>query len=102
MWPGPYGGPTGTRKHLIASCDNSLRRMGLDYVDIFYSHRVDPNTPLEETMGALVQLHRQGKALYVGISSHSPELTRQAAAILADESAAVYSSAQLLDAKPHY
>lgn len=85
MWPGPYGGPTGTRKHLIASCDNSLRRMGLDYVDIFYSHRVDPNTPLEETMGALVQLHRQGKALYVGISSHSPELTRQAAAILADE-----------------
>ncbi len=58
MWPGPYGGPTGTRKHLIASCDNSLRRMGLDYVDIFYSHRVDPNTPLEETMGALVQLHR--------------------------------------------
>jgi len=85
MWPGPYGGPTGTRKHLIASCEQSLRRMGLDYVDIFYSHRVDADTPLEETMGALVQLHRQGKALYVGISSYSPELTRQAAAILADE-----------------
>lgn len=85
MWPGPYGGPTGTRKHLIASCNNSLRSMGLDYVDIFYSHRVDANTPLEETMGALVQLHRQGKALYVGISSYSPELTRQAAKILADE-----------------
>lgn len=85
MWPGPYGGPTGSKKHLIASCNNSLRRMGLEYLDIFYSHRVDPNTPLEETMGALVQLHRQGKALYVGISSHSPELTRQAAAILADE-----------------
>jgi L-glyceraldehyde 3-phosphate reductase len=85
MWPGPYGGPTGTRKHLIASCDQSLQRMGLDYVDIFYSHRVDPNTPLDETMGALVQLHRQGKALYVGISSYSPELTREAAKILAAE-----------------
>ncbi|MFO6421107.1 L-glyceraldehyde 3-phosphate reductase [Hylemonella sp. W303a] len=85
MWPGPYGGPTGTRKHLVASCDQSLKRMGLDYVDIFYSHRVDPNTPLEETMGALVQLHRQGKALYVGISSYSPELTREAAQILAAE-----------------
>lgn len=85
MWPGPYGGPTGTRKHLIASCDQSLQRMGLDYVDIFYSHRVDPNTPLDETMHALVQLHRQGKALYVGISSYSPELTREAAKILAAE-----------------
>lgn len=85
MWPGPYGGPTGTRKHLVASCEQSLRRMGLDYVDIFYSHRVDPDTPLEETMGALVQLHRQGKALYVGVSSYSPELTRQAAAFLASE-----------------
>ncbi|EYC50903.1 aldo/keto reductase [Hylemonella gracilis str. Niagara R] len=85
MWPGPYGGPTGTRKHLIASCDQSLKRMGLDYVDIFYSHRVDPNTPLDETMHALVQLHKQGKALYVGISSYSPELTREAAKILADE-----------------
>lgn len=85
MWPGPYGGPTGTKKHLIASCEQSLKRMGLDYVDIFYSHRVDADTPLEETMRALVQLHRQGKALYVGISSYSPELTRQAAQILAEE-----------------
>ena len=85
MWPGPYGDVGGSRKYLIASCDQSLKRMGLDYVDIFYSHRVDPDTPLEETMGALVQLHRQGKALYVGISSYSPELTQQAAAILRDE-----------------
>lgn len=84
MWPGPYGDVGGSRKYLIASCDQSLRRMGLDYVDIFYSHRVDPKTPLEETMGALAHIHRQGKALYVGISSYSPELTRQAAAILAD------------------
>ena len=82
MWPGPYGGPSGSRKHVIASCEQSLRRMGLDHVDIFYSHRVDADTPLEETMGALAHLHRQGKALYVGISSYSPELTRQAAAIL--------------------
>nr|WP_319937558.1 L-glyceraldehyde 3-phosphate reductase [Sphingomonas cannabina] len=85
MWPGPYGGIGGSRKYLIASLDQSLRRMGLDYVDIFYSHRVDPKTPLEETMGALAHLHRQGKALYVGISSYSPELTRQAARILAEE-----------------
>jgi len=85
MWPGPYGDVGGSRKYLIASCDQSLRRMGLDYVDIFYSHRVDPKTPLEETMGALAHLHRQGKALYVGISSYSPELTRQAAAILRSE-----------------
>jgi len=85
MWPGPYGDVGGSRKYLIASCDQSLKRMGLDYVDIFYSHRVDPRTPLEETMGALAHLHRQGKALYVGISSYSPELTRKAAAILADE-----------------
>ncbi|MEI9928309.1 MAG: L-glyceraldehyde 3-phosphate reductase [Sphingomonas sp.] len=85
MWPGPYGDVGGSRKYLIASCDQSLRRMGLDYVDIFYSHRVDPRTPLEETMGALAHLHRQGKALYVGISSYSPELTRRAAAILAEE-----------------
>ncbi len=84
MWPGPYGDVGGSRKYLIASCDQSLRRMGVDYVDIFYSHRVDPKTPLEETMGALAHLHRQGKALYVGISSYSPELTRQAAAILAE------------------
>ena len=84
MWPGPYGGIGGSRKYLIASCDQSLRRMGLDYLDIFYSHRVDPHTPLEETMGALATLHAQGKALYVGISSYSPELTRRAAAILHD------------------
>jgi L-glyceraldehyde 3-phosphate reductase len=88
MWAGPYGGAGGiggSRKHLIASLDQSLRRMGLDYVDIFYSHRVDPTTPLEETMRALAHIHRQGKALYVGISSYSPELTRKAAGMLADE-----------------
>jgi L-glyceraldehyde 3-phosphate reductase len=85
MWPGPYGGIGGSRKYLVASLDQSLTRMGLDYVDIFYSHRVDPDTPLEETMGALAHLHRQGKALYVGISSYSPSLTRKAAAILAEE-----------------
>ncbi len=85
MWPGPYGDVGGSRKYLIASCDQSLKRMGLDYVDIFYSHRVDPETPLEETMGALAHLHRQGKALYVGISSYSPELTQKAAAILKRE-----------------
>jgi len=84
MWPGPYGNG-GSRKYLLASLDQSLARMGLDYVDIFYSHRVDPTTPLEETMGALVTAHRQGKALYVGISSYSAELTREAAAILAAE-----------------
>ncbi len=82
MWPGPYGDVGGSRKYLIASCDQSLRRMGLDYVDIFYSHRVDPETPLEETMGALATLHQQGKALYVGISSYSPQLTAEAAEIL--------------------
>ena len=84
MWDGPYG-EWGSRKYVIASCDQSLKRMGLDYVDIFYSHRVDPTTPLEETMGALAHLHRQGKALYIGISSYSPELTRKAAAILKEE-----------------
>ncbi|HEY6816837.1 MAG TPA: L-glyceraldehyde 3-phosphate reductase [Croceibacterium sp.] len=84
MWPGPYG-DGGSRKYLLASLDQSLRRMGLDYVDVFYSHRVDPGTPLEETMGALVQAHRQGKALYVGISSYSPALTREAHAILRSE-----------------
>jgi L-glyceraldehyde 3-phosphate reductase len=84
MWPGPYG-DGGSRKYLLASLDQSLRRMGLDYVDIFYSHRVDPTTPLEETMGALVHAHRQGKALYVGISSYSPELTREAYGILKSE-----------------
>jgi L-glyceraldehyde 3-phosphate reductase len=84
MWPGPYG-DGGSRKYLLASLDQSLKRMGLDYVDIFYSHRVDPSTPLEETMGALVHAHRQGKALYVGISSYSPEMTREAHAILKSE-----------------
>src|SRR6187551_562066 len=84
MWPGPYG-DGGSRKYLLASLDQSLKRMGLDYVDIFYSHRVDPTTPLEETMGALAHAYRQGKALYVGISSYSPELTRQAHAILRSE-----------------
>ncbi|MEM8657385.1 MAG: L-glyceraldehyde 3-phosphate reductase [Pseudomonadota bacterium] len=83
MWPGPYG-EFGSRKYLISSCDASLRRMGLDYVDIFYSHRFDPNTPLEETMGALDQIVRSGKALYAGISSYNSERTRQAAAILKD------------------
>jgi L-glyceraldehyde 3-phosphate reductase len=85
MWPGPYGGIGGSRKYLIASLDQSLKRMGLDYVDIFYSHRVDPTTPLEETMGALAHAVRQGKALYVGISSYSPELTRRAHAMLQAE-----------------
>lgn len=83
MWPGPYG-EFGSRKYLIASADQSLKRMGLDYVDIFYSHRFDPNTPLEETMGALAHLHRQGKALYVGISSYPEAETRRAHAILKD------------------
>jgi L-glyceraldehyde 3-phosphate reductase len=81
MWPGPYG-EWGSRKYLLASLDQSLSRMGLDYVDIFYSHRFDPETPLEETMGALDTAVRSGKALYVGISSYSPERTREAAAIL--------------------
>ena len=81
MWPGPYG-EWGSRKYLLASLDQSLGRMGLDYVDIFYSHRFDPETPLEETMGALDAAVRQGKALYVGISSYSAERTREAAAIL--------------------
>ena len=84
MWPGPYG-DGGSRKYLLGSLDQSLRRMGLDYVDIFYSHRVDPTTPLEETMGALAHAHRQGKALYVGISSYSADLTRGACEILKAE-----------------
>jgi L-glyceraldehyde 3-phosphate reductase len=83
MWPGPYG-EWGSRKYLIASCDASLRRMGLDYVDIFYSHRFDPDTPLEETMGALDQIVRSGRALYAGISSYNSERTREAARILRD------------------
>jgi len=81
MWPGPYG-EWGSRKYLLASLDQSLRRMGLDYVDIFYSHRFDPETPLEETMGALDTAVRQGKALYAGISSYSPAKTFEAAGIL--------------------
>jgi L-glyceraldehyde 3-phosphate reductase len=81
MWPGPYG-EWGSRKYLIASLDQSLRRMGLEYVDIFYHHRPDPETPLEETMGALDQIVRSGKALYVGISSYKPEETRHAVQIL--------------------
>jgi L-glyceraldehyde 3-phosphate reductase len=81
MWPGPYG-DWGSRKYLLASLDQSLRRMGLDYVDIFYSHRADPETPLEETMGALHSAVRQGKALYAGISSYSAERTAEAAAIM--------------------
>ena len=83
MWPGPYG-EWGSRKYLIASLDQSLKRMGLEYVDIFYSHRPDPNTPLEETMGALDHIVRQGKALYVGISSYSASQTKEAARILRD------------------
>src|SRR6478736_2229585 len=83
MWPGPYG-EWGSRKYLLASLDQSLQRMGLDYVDIFYSHRFDPETPLEETMGALDTAVRSGRALYAGISSYSPEKTREAAAILGD------------------
>ena len=83
MWPGPYG-EWGSRKYLMASCDASLQRMGLDYVDIFYSHRFDPDTPLQETMGALDAIVRQGKALYVGISSYNSADTRRAAEILAD------------------
>ena len=82
MWPGPYGQGGGSRKHVLASLDQSLKRMGLDYVDIFYSHRFDPDTPLEETMGALATAVQQGKALYVGISSYSATKTREAATIL--------------------
>lgn len=84
MWPGPYG-DHGSRKYLLASLDQSLGRLGLDYVDIFYSHRPDPETPIEETMGALVSAVRQGKALYVGISNYSPEQTAAAAEALAAE-----------------
>jgi L-glyceraldehyde 3-phosphate reductase len=81
MWPGPYGN-WGSRKYLLSSLDQSLKRMGLEYVDIFYHHRMDPDTPLEETMGALAQAVRSGKALYVGLSNYSPERTREAAALL--------------------
>lgn len=81
MWPGPYG-DGGSRKYLIASLDQSLKRMGLDYVDIFYSHRPDPETPIEETMGALADIVKQGKALYVGISNYPPKQTKRALALL--------------------
>ena len=84
MWPGPYG-EWGGRKYMLASLDQSLRRMGLEYVDIFYSHRPDPDTPIEETVGALVQAVRQGKALYAGISSYSPEQTRAASKLLREQ-----------------
>jgi L-glyceraldehyde 3-phosphate reductase len=84
MWPGPYG-EWGSRKYLLASLDQSLKRTGLDYVDIFYSHRLDPETPLEETMGALVTAVKSGKALYVGISSYDADMTRRAAEILRAE-----------------
>ncbi|WP_034293481.1 L-glyceraldehyde 3-phosphate reductase [Herbaspirillum sp. RV1423] len=82
MWPGPYGQGGGSRKYVLASLDQSLKRMNLDYVDIFYSHRFDPDTPLEETMGALATAVQQGKALYVGVSSYSPQKTREAAELL--------------------
>jgi L-glyceraldehyde 3-phosphate reductase len=95
MWPGPYG-IGGSRKYLIASLDQSLKRMGLDYVDIFYSHRPWDNVPLEETMGALAQIVRQGKALYVGISSYGPERMRRAYEILRSE------GVQLLIHQPSY
>ncbi len=84
MWPGPYGQGGGSRKYVLASLDQSLKRMGLEYVDIFYSHRFDPDTPLEETCGALASAVQQGKALYVGVSSYSAAKTREAAAILQD------------------
>ena len=83
MWPGPYG-EWGSRKYLIAFCDQSLKTMGLDYVDIFYSHRFDPNTPLEETMGALDHIVKSGRALYVGISSYNSQHTKEAVKILTD------------------
>jgi L-glyceraldehyde 3-phosphate reductase len=95
MWPGPYG-EWGSRKYLLASLDQSLARMGLDYVDIFYSHRFDPETPIEETMGALASAVHQGKALYAGISSYSPERTVEAARILRD------LGAPLLISQPSY
>ena len=87
MWPGPYG-DWGSRKYLLASLDQSLERMGLEYVDIFYSHRFDPDTPLEETVGALVSAVRQGKALYAGISSYSARKTAEAARLLRDSGVA--------------
>ncbi|MFX0539843.1 L-glyceraldehyde 3-phosphate reductase [Ornithinimicrobium sp. Y1847] len=84
MWPGPYGGVGGSRKYLVSSADQTLKRLGVDYLDIFYHHRPDPDTPLEETMGALDHIVRSGRALYAGISSYSPQSTRRAAEILQD------------------
>ena len=84
MWPGPYGQGGGSRKYVLASLDQSLQRMGVDYVDVFYSHRFDPETPLEETMGALASAVQQGKALYVGVSSYSAQKTREASQLLAE------------------
>jgi L-glyceraldehyde 3-phosphate reductase len=88
MWPGPYG-EWGSRKYLLSSLDQSLKRMGLDYVDIFYSHRPDPETPLEETVGALVQAVRSGRALYAGVSNYPPELTKRAAELLSSAGVAL-------------
>ncbi len=102
MWPGPYG-EWGSRKYLLSSLDQSLTRMGLDHVDIFYSHRPDPETPLEETMGALHTAVQQGKALYVGVSNYSPEQTREAARILADLGTSLLSHQprySMLDRRP--
>ena len=100
MWPGPYG-DGGSRKYLLASLDQSLRRMGLDYVDIFYSHRVDPDTPLDETMSALVTAVQQGKALYAGISSYSAARTIEAARLLCrPRRAAAHPPTVVLDAQP--
>lgn len=95
MWPGPYG-EWGSRKYLLSSLDQSLKRMGLDYVDVFYSHRPDPETPLEETVGALVQAVRSGRALYAGVSNYPPELTKRAADLLSS------AGVQLLIHQPRY
>ena len=101
MWPGPYGQGGGSRKYVLSSLDQSLARLGLDYVDIFYSHRFDPDTPLEETIGALDHAVRVGKALYAGISSYSAEKTREAATIARDaRDAAAHPPAVVLDAQP--
>ena len=97
MWPGPYG-EWGSRKYMLASLDQSLKRLGLDYVDIFYSHRFDPDTPLEETMMALDQAVRSGRALYVGISSYNSQRTREAATILRELGTPLpHPSAELFD-----
>ncbi len=100
MWPGPYGSG-GSRKYLLASLDQSLKRMGLEYVDIFYSHRVDENTPMEETASALAHAVQSGKALYVGISSYSPERTQKNGRVAARvENSAVNSSTFVQFTKP--